>query len=592
MTALIVPKWIDEIISKYDASDRDFDAHEVRAELLASAPQAADVAPEEKLCAAAEVAALTFAPDAGATVWGTYFGPLASGTTGDGGQFFSPDVHTVPPPALDHWKHRAKTVSNPVLKARYADLVWDLGYQISCQKPDVIFAKLAIDGYLDYARKVEFANPLFQFPAAFRAYALAATLGDKEAVATAKNAIMQLHRATIGSEKPIWWMAFDFLINQPRKKVSAELAELARDLETVVEKSKAGAAAFDPHKVESASGRLIAYYNRAGDRDATRRLYEVAAQTHERHAAMGDAMLASVVLEKALNDYKSAGLPDEAERVRIEMEAKIRAARSEMQRISHEFKIERKDMDEFVASIVNDSPGLTFVRLAVEFLTSHSEVEKNLDAMAEAAPLMAVIRRTVMTDDHVSAVIGSVEDDRFGRLVEQAAQGMRIAGVWLSQALSAAVEKHDLLPEHFAAWTNRLGLYNDTACLVRGFRAWFDGDPIAALHVLVPQVELGLRKIVEKLGKPATKADINRPGVSTALGLGDILFNPEIAEALGPDMRLHYIALYADSRGLNLRNRVAHGLMTFDETHQGLVLLVVHSLLVFGIWDRIAEKRR
>ena len=203
-------------------------------------------------------------------------------------------------------------------------------------------------------------------------------------------------------------------------------------------------------------------------------------------------------------------------------------------------------MDEFVASIVDDDPGLTFVRLAAEFLTSHSEVEKNLDAMAEAAPLMAVIRRTVMTDDHVSAVIGSVEDDRFGRLVEQAAQGMRIAGVRLSQALNTAVEKHDFLPEHFAAWTNRLGLYNDTACLVRGFRAWFDGDSIAALHVLVPQVELGLRRIAEKLGKPATKADINRPGVSTALGLGDILFDPDIAEKLGPDMRLHYIALYAD----------------------------------------------
>ena len=113
---------------------------------------------------------------------------------------------------------------------------------------------------------------------------------------------MQLHRATMSSEKPIWWMAFDFLYNQPRKKVSAELAELAQDLEAVVEKSKAGAEAFDPHKVESASGKLIAYYNRTGDRDATRRLYEVAAQTHERHAAMGDAMLSSVVLEKALND--------------------------------------------------------------------------------------------------------------------------------------------------------------------------------------------------------------------------------------------------------------------------------------------------
>jgi lysyl-tRNA synthetase class 1 len=128
--------------------------------------------------------------------------------------------------------------------------------------------------------------------------------------------------------------------------------------------------------------------------------------------------------------------------------------------------------------------------------------------------------------------------------------------------------------------------------LLEGVRAWFQGDDIKAVHVLVPQIERGLRSIVGKLGKPVTKPHPTVAGVGVAIGMGDILYSGELTEALGPDLSLHFVALYADPRGVNLRNRVAHGLIEPGSTNGNLVELLIHTLLLFGVWQELAKDRR
>jgi len=126
--------------------------------------------------------------------------------------------------------------------------------------------------------------------------------------------------------------------------------------------------------------------------------------------------------------------------------------------------------------------------------------------------------------------------------------------------------------------------------LLEGVRAWLDGDLTKAVHVLVPQVERGLRNIVGQLGRPVTKPHPAVRDVGVAVTMGDVLYNDEIAEALGPDITLYLLAVYADPRGMNLRNRVAHGQL--GAVTEPMVQLVIHTLLVFGIWTELAAKRR
>jgi lysyl-tRNA synthetase class 1 len=128
--------------------------------------------------------------------------------------------------------------------------------------------------------------------------------------------------------------------------------------------------------------------------------------------------------------------------------------------------------------------------------------------------------------------------------------------------------------------------------LIEGVKAWYDGDLVKSVHLLVPQAELGLRRIVGQLGQPATKPHSSIAGVSVVIGMGDILYSKELTDALGPDLTLYFLALYTDPRGMNLRNRVAHGLIKPEVIDEHMVRLLLHTLLVFGVWKELAENRR
>ena len=187
---------------------------------------------------------------------------------------------------------------------------------------------------------------------------------------------------------------------------------------------------------------------------------------------------------------------------------------------------------------------------------------------------------------------GSVEDDPLGRLIQQAVMNFGISNIWLEHAINKMFETHEVVPEHFASWANRHEIFEDVTFVLDGVRAWYTGDLVKALHLLVPQAERGLRGIVGQLGKPVTKAHPTVAGVGVALTMGDILYSEELRESLGPDLTLYFLALYADPRGNNLRNCVAHGLIKPDEVGEYLVRMLIHTLLVFGVWKELAENRR
>jgi lysyl-tRNA synthetase class 1 len=210
----------------------------------------------------------------------------------------------------------------------------------------------------------------------------------------------------------------------------------------------------------------------------------------------------------------------------------------------------------------------------------------------EQAPLMAHITQKIMADDRVAAIVGSVEGDPFGRLFQQAKFTYSFSNLWLREALHRAIETHNLVPEHFVGWANRHGLFQDMSLLLHGVRAWFEGDSVKAVHVLIPQIEHAVRSIAGQLRKPVTKGHPKVRGASVAVNMGDILYSDEITEQLGRDLSFYFLSLYADPRGLNLRNEVAHGLIDAESVHDHVVRLLVHTLLVLGLWKELAAKRR
>jgi hypothetical protein len=593
---LVIPPLVDAVIQDFDRAQAPFTEHDIQQALGKARGALQSPSEPESFGAWAEI--LAFALDdtrMSESPWGTYFGPMGSGTDKEGRVKYFPDIADADARVVAHWSARANAVTHPVLKARYADLAWDLAPAIAKERRDPEMARLAIDAYLASVPSAVRTECHDRFVAALRALDVAVMIRDAARIEAARAALLHLHREVMARRESQWWFAFDRLIDEKKAGVTdAERQQLVADLEDIVlyYGDSANPGQFNPHVVEDAAKRLTRYYTRLKRPDDAKRLHQAVGRAFEHFAGLADAMLASAVLQTAVNAYRDAGLSDESRRVRNQMEDKIGESRTQMASFQTEIRVSRDDMEAFLKAVIREDFPSTFARIAAEFLPNRRELEEAFRASLERTPLMALMPQKIMADDHIAAKIGSVKDDPLGRLLQEVIMRFGYCSVWLQAAMQRAIETHGLTVEHFVGWANRFGLFEDVTFLIEGVQAWLVGDLVKTVHVLVPQMEHGLRSIVAQLGKPVTKPHGTVADVGVAIGMGDILYSDELTQALGPDLTLYFLALYADPRGMNLRNRMAHGLIKSDAINGDLALQLIHSLLVFGVWRELAEQRR
>ena len=71
------------------------------------------------------------------------FSPMFSGITEEGSEWKYPDIdNDFPDEAIAYYAQRANSTINPILKARYCDLIWEV-------KKEISFARMAIEAYVD-----------------------------------------------------------------------------------------------------------------------------------------------------------------------------------------------------------------------------------------------------------------------------------------------------------------------------------------------------------------------------------------------------------------------------------------------------------
>ena len=93
-------------------------------------------------------------------------------------------------------------------------------------------------------------------------------------------------------------------------------------------------------------------------------------------------------------------------------------------------------MEAFVAQVVVDDLGASFVRITREFQLNRADMELRVQKTLKDAPLLAHISQVIMADDHVAAKIGSVGEDPFGRLFHEAKVTFQYVRPWLAQAFT------------------------------------------------------------------------------------------------------------------------------------------------------------
>ncbi len=592
---LMVPTGIQDVIADFDKRTGVYTCADVSGALGAARTTLKSVCEAEDKGAWAEVLAFNLAGfEHGEKPWGTHYGPMGSGTRADGEIVYFPDLREADAEILQHWKTRARSLNAPVLVSRYADLAWDLETFIAKSKRDVEFARIAIDAYLVIAAQGD-RDSYDAFHDAERALVLAIQITDSDRRDKARTILLDLHRVEV-AKNGMWWRCFDSLVRQPKSGLTeTELSSLIEDIEGVLTRvsERADPTKFDPHAVESAAKTLIKHYRRVGQNAEVARLYEAIGRAFEHFGSMGDALLASTVLQTSMDGYRQAGLQADADRILGLVEKSNVESIAQMKRFEHREEIPKEAVEEFLSQIVAASKEETFGRIAGEFLSEQSKVEENLRKTAKSSPLLTAISKTMVQGDRIVAQIGSLDDDPIGHLIERANLNLHLRSAWLGWTIERAQKMHELTIDDFVGWSNRTGLFSDDRLLREGIAAWLEDDHVKAIHILVPQVEAGFRTLVGRCGRPTTKPHLQMRQARMVITLGEILCHKETAPALGEhgsNIVLHFRALYTDPRGSNLRNNIAHGLIQIDAANASIVTWIIHSLLLLGAWDIPARK--
>lgn len=98
---------------------------------------------------------------------------------------------------------------------------------------------------------------------------------------------------------------------------------------------------------------------------------------------------------------------------------------------------------------------------------------------------------------------------------------------------------------------------------LKGLVAGFNFDYLTSMSVLMPQVENAIREMAKTLDLLTDKFD--NKGIQEYLSLGSIIDRLEDSELLEEDLIFNLRLFYAGELGYDMRNNVAHGLLSDDE---------------------------
>ncbi|MCC7497089.1 MAG: DUF4209 domain-containing protein [Bryobacterales bacterium] len=585
--AITVPEPTLRALAEVEGSNEKLADYELGSR-LAGIHNLEGLSPEERKGAWAESAAFNFMARIGDTPnpWDTHFGPVFSGTKNDGAPFYVPDLAEVDRDIISHWEERSTAAKHPMLRARYSDLVWDFKRTAIGENPAVAFAQRACDAYLEVVDAGIYKEPIHGVLYLQRALSVALSINDKERLSRAKQAMLALaEQIRDPRQVGTWAFVFDDLIENKRVQLDeVEVQEIIANLESCLSSCSAmGHEQFDPWAAQAAADRLAGFYERNGRKEDVHRVVRAYGTAFEQIAAKANPTLAMGWLQPVFDDYRSRGMKDDATRVQLASAEKGKDAASDLQQFKVPVEISRQEIVDFLAAMVEGSPTDTLLRIAGQFIPKASEARAFLSEIAKEHPLLGLISVTKIADGHFAAKAGSIEKDPDGRLIMQLAENLALAAPFLNGALRKAIDKHGLDSERIldVLYVSPAFDPDRKDLLKSGIDAYLAGDYIKTVHVLVPQIEHSLRRVLALLGEPVGKA--GRNGTMQVKNLNDILREEAILNCLGEDLQMYLLTFLADARGQNLRNRITHGLAPMAQIDVQAADRLIHVLLAISL---------
>ena len=127
------------------------------------------------------------------------------------------------------------------------------------------------------------------------------------------------------------------------------------------------------------------------------------------------------------------------------------------------------------------------------------------------------------------------------------------------------------------------------AIFAKGLKLAIEGEYLVATHLLVPQIENSVRHLLGQHGVPTTF--MRQDGTQEEYPLTKLVDLEEFVKIFGEDLAFFMRGLLAHKAGSNLRNRVAHGLMSEGAFYSPASIVIAPLVLRLLIACKTIQKR-
>jgi lysyl-tRNA synthetase class 1 len=255
---LSLPVRLLAILREYDARTDDFNEASLSFVLERQQQDCDTVSELERTAIFAEIAALQLYlfPGQQKSRWGTRYSFALEGTRQDGTPCGNVD-HAI----IQYWIERAGTAKHPVLKGRYADVVWDLSKLVGA-KPSIQMLQQAVDSYVECGQR--FPSGEDTEDRLERALELALSVVDKQRVGVVVDTLLGLPGSTDRAEPYGIWL-FDVLYERKGVDLTADqqkqlIDRLEKELQQICESSNPFGIPARPRALRLASSTASFWY--------------------------------------------------------------------------------------------------------------------------------------------------------------------------------------------------------------------------------------------------------------------------------------------------------------------------------------------
>ncbi|WP_444921294.1 DUF4209 domain-containing protein [Microbulbifer sp. CnH-101-G] len=511
--------------------------------------------------------------------WGTYYGPMMVWVGDDGKPYESPSLSLVDHDMIEYWKNRSKNTNNPIMKARYSGIVWDLSEAAIGEKPSYRIAIDYVNALLEVTDNDLCEHPTETITKITRAFSVASALNNSELIKKSIESAIKLEDRIAEDDKAgLWGFSFDlFVLGKCRYLSDIQKRKLIEDLESRLERVFKDCS---PWVCESAGIPLATYYRSKGMDADVSRVIDIVGRCFENACEGSAAMLASSWLQHVHDIYINYNMKSSAERVSRKISQIGPEVIESMQEFSHSTEIPRKKLDAYLDSMTSGDLETTLNRIAIQFIPKKNQAEQQVLKLARKYPLTYLFTKTLQ--DHKGrpvATIGGIEEDLEGNIIQQLSQKMNIDSFFLRHSFNKASEVYGMSSDELTSFILRSPIFEESKnnIVQKGVKAYLDEDYMSAIHILVPQAEAAIRTLVELMGGATLRK--NRQGGLQLRTFDDLLRDEGVENCFGADTSFYFRMLLTDQRGWNMRNDVCHGISPAGAFNYSTADRVMHVML-------------